>query len=146
MSYLLNSIPTDPVIDRFIELSYEVSERIIRLLNEKGMLQRDLAIKLGKKDSEISKWLQGNHNLTLRTIASIEVALDEKIIKVQGLDVDHTFSESINKPTSLLLSSRLNVIGVSYPSESVNDIVDASGAIKTTKETSKNKQFSISYR
>lgn len=92
MSFLLNDIPANPAIDRFIELSFEMSERIIRLLSEKGMTQRDLANLLGKKDSEISKWLQGSHNLTLRTIAAIEVALGENFVKVTGLDSSTTTS------------------------------------------------------
>ncbi|WP_018621146.1 helix-turn-helix domain-containing protein [Spirosoma luteum] len=104
MSFLLNNIPVDPIIERFIELSYGVSERIIRLLDEKGLLQRDLALKLGKKDSEVSKWLQGNHNLTLKTIATIEIALNEKLIKVQGLDSTNIFTDRMSKPANLLVS------------------------------------------
>jgi transcriptional regulator with XRE-family HTH domain len=86
MSFLINDIPGHPVVERFVDLSFEVSERILRILEQKGMTQRELAIKLDKKDSEISKWLTGNHNFTLRTIAAIETALGEKFVRVEGLE------------------------------------------------------------
>ncbi len=57
-----------------------VSERIKFLLEKKGLMQKDLADLLGKKESEISKWLSGSHNFTLRTISNIEAALDEEVL------------------------------------------------------------------
>jgi len=33
-----------------------------------------------KKPSEINKWLKGNHNLTLKTLAKLEAELGEPII------------------------------------------------------------------
>jgi hypothetical protein len=37
---------------------------------------------MNKKPSEINKWLKGNHNLTLRTIARLEAELGDAIISV----------------------------------------------------------------
>lgn len=37
---------------------------------------------LGKKESEISKWMRGTHNFTIETILSIERVLDTHILKV----------------------------------------------------------------
>ncbi|HTI09700.1 MAG TPA: helix-turn-helix transcriptional regulator [Puia sp.] len=54
--------------------------RINQLLKEKGYTQKDLAKKLNKNPSEINKWLKGNHNLTLKTIAKLEAELGEPII------------------------------------------------------------------
>ena len=54
--------------------------RINELLKEKGYTQKDLAKKLNKNPSEINKWLKGNHNLTLKTIAKLEAELGEPII------------------------------------------------------------------
>jgi transcriptional regulator with XRE-family HTH domain len=42
-----------------------------------------LARALGKSESEISKWLTGLHNLELRTIYKIEIALGEDVIEVK---------------------------------------------------------------
>jgi transcriptional regulator with XRE-family HTH domain len=33
-----------------------------------------------KRPSEINKWLKGNHNLTLKTLAKLEAELGEPII------------------------------------------------------------------
>jgi len=37
-------------------------------------------LKLNKSNAEISKWLSGQHNLTVKSIAKIEEALGEEII------------------------------------------------------------------
>ena len=38
---------------------------------------------MGKKNAEISKWLSGEHNFTIATIAKIECILGEDIISVK---------------------------------------------------------------
>ena len=42
----------------------------------------DLAIQLGKKEAEISKWMRGTHNFTIDTLVAIENALDAPILHV----------------------------------------------------------------
>lgn len=64
------------------ELMYSVSERISVILKKKGMTQKDLALQMGKKEQEISKWMCGFHNFTLATIADISCVLGENIIKI----------------------------------------------------------------
>ncbi|MBO9155041.1 multiprotein-bridging factor 1 family protein [Chitinophaga sp. GCM10012297] len=59
---------------------FDITERILEILTEKGMTQKDLADLLGKNESEISKWMKGAHNFTLDTIAKIEIALGETIL------------------------------------------------------------------
>ena len=66
------------------DLSYGIAERLDAILKEKGITQHDLAQRLGKRDSEVSKWLTGRHNFTTGTIARIEYAIGEKLIKVTG--------------------------------------------------------------
>lgn len=61
-------------------LNLAVIEQIVTILRQKGMCQRDLALLLGKRESEISKWMRGTHNFTLSTIAGIQDALGEKIL------------------------------------------------------------------
>lgn len=56
---------------------YVTSEIVItNLVNE------DLAEMFGKKEPEISKWMRGTHNITIGTIAAIEAALGEPILRV----------------------------------------------------------------
>jgi transcriptional regulator with XRE-family HTH domain len=66
----------------FVRKYGDIIDRIYALMEEKGILQKDLANLLDKKESEISKWLKRDHNLTLRTIAKLEVALGGEIITV----------------------------------------------------------------
>jgi len=72
------SIPNHTRI--FVKNSLDIIEYINELLASKNMTQRDLADKMEKSESEISKYLSGGHNLTLRTLAKIQDALGEEII------------------------------------------------------------------
>ena len=63
-------------------LSFEIADRIYAILKRKGMTQKELAAKMGKRESEISKWLTGRHNFTTNTISDISMALGEPIILI----------------------------------------------------------------
>lgn len=76
----LQEIPKD--IEEFVSLSFDVSDRIRDLLEKKGWSQKKLAKLLGKRESEVSKWLRGTHNFTLETIAKISIVLKDKLIYV----------------------------------------------------------------
>ena len=65
-----------------VSTSFEIVDRIHEILTMKGWKQKDLADKLGKSEAEISKWMRGTHNFTIDTIATIETALGESILKV----------------------------------------------------------------
>lgn len=73
-----NETPEDVRI--FVRQYTDIVMRINEILLAKGYTQKDLAIKMKKKPSEINKWLKGNHNLTLRTIAKLEAELGEPVI------------------------------------------------------------------
>jgi len=64
---------------RFSDL---IAEKLIGMLKSKGMSQRDLAKNTGKTEAEVSRWLGGTHNFTLRTLAKISVVLGEDLIHV----------------------------------------------------------------
>lgn len=61
---------------------YDLVIRINELLDRKEWTQKDFAEKLDKRPSEISKWLNGSHNLTLKSIAKMEAVLGERLIVV----------------------------------------------------------------
>lgn len=69
-----------PEIKRFVENSFEIADQIHAILESKNKSQRELAELLKKSESEVSKWLTGTHNFTLKSISKIEIALGEKII------------------------------------------------------------------
>jgi len=71
-----------PEMKNQMELSVSIANRIYEILEEKGMSQKDLALALGKTETEVSRWLSGTHNLTIATIAKISVALGQDILQV----------------------------------------------------------------
>ncbi|MCC5855146.1 MAG: helix-turn-helix transcriptional regulator [Idiomarina sp.] len=50
---------------------YEVSEKLHIALKESNLTRKELADKLGKSPAYITRVLKGNHNLTVKTLASI---------------------------------------------------------------------------
>ncbi len=72
----------NPETRQSVALSFRIVDRIHDILKEKGLKQKDLALKLGKSEAEISKWMRGTHNFTIDTLVAIENALDAPIIEV----------------------------------------------------------------
>lgn len=66
----------------FARLYADIVVRVNQLLKAKGYSQKDLADMLEKRPSEINKWLVGEHNFTLRSLAKLEAELGETIINV----------------------------------------------------------------
>jgi transcriptional regulator with XRE-family HTH domain len=64
----------------FVRQYTDIVVRIHEIMQAKGYTQKDLAERMQKKPSEIDKWLKGNHNLTLKTLAKLEAELGEPII------------------------------------------------------------------
>ncbi len=56
--------------NEYAEVEYRmgIAVKIAKALKRKGMTQKELAEKLGKRPSEISEWLTGNHNFTDDTL------------------------------------------------------------------------------
>ena len=77
-----------PESQAFIRMSVEIVKRIHFLLKEKGMSQTDLANALEKSPSEVSKWLSGMHNFTLKSLAKLEIVLGAPIIAHVQLPVE----------------------------------------------------------
>ena len=71
---------TPAEVSKQVDFSYAIANRVLELIEGKGMSQRDLARAIGKSETEVSRWLSGTHNLTLATIAKMAVALDDDII------------------------------------------------------------------
>lgn len=72
----------NPEVRKSVALSFRIVDRIHEILEEKGLKQKDLALRLGKSEAEISKWMRGTHNFTIDTLVSIENALEAPIIEV----------------------------------------------------------------
>jgi len=59
----------------FIDLTLGISDVIRQRMNQRRITQKALSDLLGKAEPEISKWLSGMHNFTLRTICKLESVL-----------------------------------------------------------------------
>ena len=81
-----------PEIKLQMEMSVAIANRIYEILEAKGMTQKELAQKLGKTETEVSRWLSGTHNLTLSTICKISAALGEEIVIVPKLALEPEFA------------------------------------------------------
>ena len=75
----------DPEIDSFIEKNLAIIEKVRLAMEYKGWKSQDLAKAMDKNPSEVSKWLSGMHNLTLKSIIKMEVALGIDLIHLAPL-------------------------------------------------------------
>lgn len=66
----------------FVGYTMLIAACICDMLTRQGMKQKEFAEKLGKDESEISKWLSGTHNFSLKTLSKIETVLGEPIIVI----------------------------------------------------------------
>ena len=89
----------------FIAKYSAIVVRVNTLLREKGYTQKSLAEGLGKKPSEISKWLGGEHNFTLRSLSKLEAELGESIINVTKAQ---EFTGQNGKKLSMTVHSNVN--------------------------------------
>lgn len=71
-----------PEIKEEIRLTMGVSDKLDVLMHEKGISKVELARALDKRPSEITRWLSGQHNFTLRTIAILSTFFGKSLIEV----------------------------------------------------------------
>ena len=93
------SIPKD--INVYVNRSFDIVDRIHEILRLKNLSQSDLATLLGKRESEVSKWMTGTHNFTLKTIVKIEDVLGLPIIKVINKE-----TEKEKQPVFLIIEKK----------------------------------------
>jgi transcriptional regulator with XRE-family HTH domain len=77
-----------PEMKMQMEMSVAIANRIYEILEVKGMTQKELAKRLGKTETEVSRWLSGTHNLTLSTVCKISTALGEEIVTVSKKEME----------------------------------------------------------
>jgi transcriptional regulator with XRE-family HTH domain len=87
----------DPSIRKTTELNLEIAIRINSILESKGLKAVDLAKRLDKSQSEVSKWLTGMHTFTTKTLAKISIALEEEIIFTEPKTNNVYFTVFVNE-------------------------------------------------
>lgn len=81
LSDLFNEIPAE--MREEARLSFQISNRLDWLMKEKGLSKKQLAESIGKRPSEVTRWLSGEHNFTIATLAMLSTFFGEPIITVQ---------------------------------------------------------------
>jgi ribosome-binding protein aMBF1 (putative translation factor) len=115
----------------FARLYADIVVRVNQLLKAKGFSQKDLADKLEKRPSEINKWLVGEHNFTLRSLAKLEAELGETIINVPH-----------RKPISSSVGTKTYV--TVYKNVHINTDVEYTNAWKKSNSKSKTHLANVS--
>lgn len=75
---VLENVP--PQTSYEVGYSFDIAKVLHDVLEKKGWSQVMFAQKIGKKESEVSKWLSGVHPFTMKTMAKISAAIDDDFL------------------------------------------------------------------
>lgn len=78
---VVDSIPA--FIHKEVDMEMAVSNRIYELMQEKGLSKAEFARSIGKRPCVVTKWLSGQHNFTLATLAMLSSFFRQPIITVE---------------------------------------------------------------
>ena len=76
---MVANVPQDIMTE--VDLSFAIADEINAYMLEKGLTKKQFADALGKKPSEITKWLSGQHNFTIRTLAMLSTFFGKPLIR-----------------------------------------------------------------
>ncbi len=82
LSELINSMPEELQIRS--QLSISIAHKIEAMMAARGYSRKQFAEALGRRPSEITKWLSGEHNFTISTLARLGTFFGEPVIRVPG--------------------------------------------------------------
>ena len=77
---MVSQVP--PEIKEEMNLSFAISHKIDALMQERGLSKKQFADQIGKRPSEITRWLSGQHNFTVSTLAMLSSFFGKSIISV----------------------------------------------------------------
>lgn len=77
---ILGPIPDS--LQKETELTFQISDRIYELMQERGLSKKQFADALGKRPCEITKWLSGQHNFTIATLSMLSTFFGQPVIAV----------------------------------------------------------------
>ena len=77
---IFNEIPQEKREET--RLSFEISNKLEALMKEKRLNRKQLAEAVGKRPNEVARWLSGEHNFTISTLAMLSNFFGKDIISV----------------------------------------------------------------
>lgn len=102
-----------------------LASKISNALVNKGLTQKEFAKMLGKRPSEVSKWLSGTHNFTHDTLVDIQSALKVELLNTHKVD-NITSIENTMVTVNVLPTKKSSFTSV----RGMNKIVNASVIVK----------------
>ena len=72
-----------PEIKKEMDIYFAIADKLSQVLAERNLSQKEFAKQIGKTEPEVSRWLSGSHNFTIRTIAKLSAYLNEDLISVK---------------------------------------------------------------
>lgn len=77
---LLGDIPAE--VRAQTRLSFEISNKLDALMRERGLTKKQFADALGRRPSEVTRWLSGEHNFTIATLGMLSAFFGQPIVSV----------------------------------------------------------------
>lgn len=74
--------PIPEAVKAEVDLSFEIADRIDLLMRQRGLTKKQFADALGRRPSEITKWLSGQHNFTIATLTMLSSFFGQPIVTV----------------------------------------------------------------
>ena len=65
-----------------VNLSFAISNKIDALKRERGLTKKQFADQIGRRPSEVTRWLSGQHNFTVSTLAMLSAFFGKSIVSV----------------------------------------------------------------
>lgn len=98
----------------WLRKSQRIAVRILSVLNEKGMQQKELAEAMEVSPQQVSKIVKGKQNLTLETISKLEAVLGVKLFEVPApqfeMEVERKdIRTTISPKKSIVVKSRMEL-------------------------------------
>lgn len=77
---MLSSVPAH--VQAEVDLSFAIATKLDSLIKHRGLTRKEFAEAIGCRPSEVTKWLSGQQNFTLRTLARLSVFFGEPMVTV----------------------------------------------------------------
>lgn len=72
---------------KWLRRSQAVALLVLRTLRQKGITQKDLALKMNVSPQQVNKWVKGKENFTFETIVRLEEVLEIELMTIKGAEM-----------------------------------------------------------
>ncbi len=77
---MVASVPAN--IQSEVDMSFAIADKLDALIKSRGLTKKGFAAEFGCRPSEVTKWLSGQQNFTLRTLAKLSTFFGEPLVSV----------------------------------------------------------------